>query len=152
MASLAINWPTLLGPPVPVHVQTSRHIPAIAIDDDTSAALCQPRAQIRAAYSCSPMQVSDSVLQITRALASGLGAVSAPSRRAGSHRKTEMDWLQANPELFAPHRGQWVVVEGERIVAASPEYAEARASALKQGVEVPFIFFIPEDDLPFMGV
>jgi hypothetical protein len=70
----------------------------------------------------------------------------------GNHRKTELDWMQANLEQFEPYRGQWVVVEGEGIIAAAPEYADARASAVKQGVDCPFIFRIPEDDTPFMGV
>ena len=71
---------------------------------------------------------------------------------AATFRKTELDWMQANLEQFEPYRGQWVVVEGEGIIAAEPEYADARASAVKQGVDCPFIFRIPEDDTPFMGV
>ena len=77
-----------------------------------------------------------------------------PERPAvtATFRKTELDWMEANLDKFEPHRGQWVVVEGEAIIAASPDYTEARASAVKQGVDRPFIFRIPEDDTPFMGV
>ena len=37
----------------------------------------------------------------------------------------ERDWLARHPEVLAPYRGQWVVVHDHRVVAHSPDGAEA---------------------------
>lgn len=44
----------------------------------------------------------------------------------------EWDWLAEHPEVLAPYRGQWVLVDAHRVVAHSPDGREvtkvARAS------------------------
>ena len=64
----------------------------------------------------------------------------------------EREWVLANREQY---RGQWVVLDGDRLVGHTPDpeavnaiYDQARA----EGVRSPFVKLIPEDDEPiWMG-
>jgi len=60
-------------------------------------------------------------------------------------RERELAWRRAHrEELQERFAGQWVVLEGEKVVAASPNAAEAAEQARTQGVSVPFIFYVDE--------
>lgn len=57
-------------------------------------------------------------------------------------RSRELAWRRTHePELRALE-GQWVVVEGERMVANAANAAEVVAQARAQGIKVPYIFFV----------
>jgi hypothetical protein len=71
----------------------------------------------------------------------------APKRR---HRQDESEWMATHQEELNAHRGEWVVIEGSQMVAADPDYLTARNRATAAGIRVPFIFQVPEDDLPFV--
>jgi hypothetical protein len=62
-------------------------------------------------------------------------------------RSREIEWLKANRAGFAD---QWVVVEGDRLIAADSDALKAYAAATAAGVEVPFLIHVlPDDPLPF---
>ena len=84
-------------------------------------------------------------------ITAGVGAVSPKTQRAG-RRQIEMDWISSNAKELGKYRGQWIVVEGEAVLAADKDYEPARVQAAKGGIDCPLIFFVPDDDLPFMGV
>jgi hypothetical protein len=75
-------------------------------------------------------------------------ATEAPKKR---HRQDESEWMATHQEELNSHRGEWVVIEGSRLVAADPDCLTARNIALKEGIKIPFIYRVPEDDLPFAG-
>lgn len=66
-----------------------------------------------------------------------------------SFREPEMRWLSVFKE---DHRGKWVVVEGDTLIASEDTACEAIAKSKLLGIKVPFLVHIPkEDELPFGG-
>ncbi|MGH9752953.1 MAG: DUF5678 domain-containing protein [Blastocatellia bacterium] len=64
-------------------------------------------------------------------------------------RDREMQWLAENRIQYV---GQWVVVEGDRLIAHGPNSREVFQAAKQAGIEVPFLVQVePEDQLPFGG-
>ena len=63
-------------------------------------------------------------------------------------RSREIDWLKENRARYAD---QWVVVEGDRLIAADADALNAYDAAKAAGIEVPFLVHVlPEDSLPFV--
>jgi hypothetical protein len=63
-------------------------------------------------------------------------------------RSREMDWLKENRAQYAD---QWVVVEGDRLIAADVDAHKVFTAAKAAGIEVPFLVrVLPEDPLPFV--
>ncbi|MBI4455089.1 MAG: hypothetical protein HY644_04235 [Acidobacteria bacterium] len=75
----------------------------------------------------------------------------AESRRPAPTRTREVAWLNENQEGY---RGQWVVVEGERVIAHGLDYLTVRRTAIHSGIEVPFIIHVPDEPIRyhFMGL
>lgn len=67
----------------------------------------------------------------------------APPRSADPFRTREQDWIDSHREQLEAYRGEWIVVEGDRLVAHSPDAATAFAEARRQGIQVPFVEWIP---------
>lgn len=63
------------------------------------------------------------------------------------YRVVENEWLNAHPEKLRAHAGEYVVVEGRRIVAHNTDAAVAVQTARRRGVKIPYIFFV-EPPLP----
>lgn len=61
-------------------------------------------------------------------------------------RVVEMEWMNKHPEKLRPYAGEYVVVEGTRVVAHSTDAAEAIRVAKQQGVVIPFILFLEKPD------
>jgi hypothetical protein len=72
------------------------------------------------------------------------GSAQEPARLPYRHR--EMEWLSAHAGELVKHAGEWIVLEGDGIIASDPEYQTARDQAVARGITRPLIFFIPEDD------
>jgi hypothetical protein len=71
------------------------------------------------------------------------------SLRQPISRDREMRWLAENRDRFV---GQWVVVEGDRLIASGPNSQEVFQAAKQAGIEIPFLVQVePEDQLPFGG-
>jgi hypothetical protein len=63
-------------------------------------------------------------------------------------RKREMKWIADNRATYA---GQWVAVEGDRLVAAAMDARKVFSAAKAEGIAIPFVVHIlPEDSLPFV--
>ena len=63
-------------------------------------------------------------------------------------RQREMKWIADNRSAYA---GQWVAVEGDRLVAASMDARKVFLAAKAEGIEIPFVVHVlPEDSLPFV--
>src|ERR1700693_5160343 len=76
-----------------------------------------------------------------------------PSRAAANgfsvtgSRVVENEWLNEHPERLRPYAGEYVVVEGRRVVAHNKEAAVAVETARRRGITSPYIFFV-EPPLP----
>jgi predicted DNA-binding antitoxin AbrB/MazE fold protein len=65
-----------------------------------------------------------------------------------NERRDEMLWLAKES---APYAGEWVALDGARLVAHGPKLAAVRAAAQAAGITEPFLASIPDNDLPFAG-
>jgi len=72
-----------------------------------------------------------------------------PQPSAFNPRRQEMAWLK-NPD--ARFLGQWVVLEGNEVIAHASEAKVAYEEARATGIRSPFLVFVPEpDESPFAG-
>jgi hypothetical protein len=63
-------------------------------------------------------------------------------------RQCEMNWIKVNRAKYA---GQWVVVDGDRLISANVDGHKAFAAAKAAGIDVPFLVHVlPEEPLPFV--
>lgn len=65
-------------------------------------------------------------------------------------RTRELEWIAKHRHEYA---GQWVALDGDRLIAASPVRAEISAAVKADGAPLPLIDRIPAPDEPlFMGL
>ena len=62
--------------------------------------------------------------------------------------RAERDWLANESRHYT---GEWVALDGNRLVAHGPKLAAVKAAAQAEGVSRPFFAGVPDDDLPFGG-
>lgn len=80
--------------------------------------------------------------------ADGLQRQSAVRMVPSRDRSREMDWIKENRAKYAD---QWIVVEGDRLIAADADAHKVFAAAKASGIEAPFfVHVLPEDPLPFV--
>jgi predicted DNA-binding antitoxin AbrB/MazE fold protein len=76
----------------------------------------------------------------------------APAEAAAApvnYRREEFQWLAKES---GPYAGQWVALEGRRLVAHGTDLATVSAAARVAGVERPLLTHLPlEGELPFGG-
>jgi len=66
-----------------------------------------------------------------------------------NHRREEFQWLATES---GPYAGQWVALDGRRLVAHGTDLATVSAAARAAGVERPLLTHLPPDgELPFGG-
>jgi Family of unknown function (DUF5678) len=65
-----------------------------------------------------------------------------PPQHSNADWKSPMEWLRMNRERY---RGQWVGLDGGRLVAHGSEASEVFAAVRAEGIPLPFITFIPEE-------
>ena len=63
-------------------------------------------------------------------------------------RQVENEWLRKHPEKLRACAGEYVMLEGEEIVAYSKEPADLARVAREGGIKVPYIFFVEPPLLP----
>jgi hypothetical protein len=64
-------------------------------------------------------------------------------------RRAEMDWV-SHPDL--QYVGQWVVLEGSKVVASDPDGKALYQAVRDRGIESPFMFYVaPPNPTPFVG-
>lgn len=68
--------------------------------------------------------------------------------------KTKVDfskqhkWLEENRDKYI---GKWVVLDGDKLVGAGDDPKPFVEQARANGVKIPFVQFIEDDSIPFMG-
>jgi len=70
------------------------------------------------------------------------------STRPSIDRSRELAWLAAHEEEYA---GQWVFLDGDRLVAHADDPVRFREIATAEGIDVPFIVHARKERGPFMG-
>lgn len=61
---------------------------------------------------------------------------------AASRRTRELAWRREHQELLRAYAGQWVVLDGDQLVAHGPDPAALVAEARTRGIRVPYVFFV----------
>ena len=74
----------------------------------------------------------------------------SPVRRVPyESREQEMAWTREPDRRYL---GQWVALQGSRVVASGIDGKVVYKTAREQGVQIPFMFFVAEPDpRPFVG-
>jgi hypothetical protein len=69
----------------------------------------------------------------------------APANRSAR----SLRWLHENREKYS---GQWVALDGDRLIASGPTAREVYSKAKAEGVEIPFVELVTErESLLFTG-
>jgi Family of unknown function (DUF5678) len=63
-------------------------------------------------------------------------------------RSREMAWVAEHQEEYA---GQWVFLDGDRLLAHGDDPLLFKEIARAEGIETPFIVHVPDDTGPSMG-
>jgi hypothetical protein len=75
------------------------------------------------------------------------GAAADPTPTAcpgGPRRDRELVWRRAHADVLQTYAGQWVVLEGEEIVAYGRSPAQLVEQARAQGIPIPYVFYVEE--------
>ena len=59
-----------------------------------------------------------------------------------THRQRELEWIQTHADEMRRLAGEWVVLEGDALVAHGKSASRVVASARRKGVTVPFVFYV----------
>jgi hypothetical protein len=59
--------------------------------------------------------------------------------------------MAEHPEAFDPYIGEWIVLEGESIVAHGHEAVDVVNEARSHGIKVPLVFLLEPKRGPNMG-
>ncbi len=66
---------------------------------------------------------------------------SAPPRPLG-HRQREQAWRRTHGDVLCGYAGEWLVLEGEEIIAHGGDPVDLVKQARERGIRSPYVFFI----------
>lgn len=74
--------------------------------------------------------------------------------RASDHRNRELEWRRTHGKALKAFTGEWVVLEGEEIIAHGHDPVEVISEAREKGIRVPYVFCVePQgEDVVEMGL
>jgi Family of unknown function (DUF5678) len=58
----------------------------------------------------------------------------------------EMAWLEENARELAQHPGEWLLIQGRKLLAHSREFADVRRVIQKRRISSPFVYYVPTDE------
>ncbi len=58
------------------------------------------------------------------------------------HRQREQAWRRTNGDVLRGHAGEWLVLEGEEIIAHGDDPADLVKQAREHGIRSPYVFFV----------
>ena len=71
------------------------------------------------------------------------------AQASSNHSAKSLRWLHENREKYL---GQWVALDGDRLIASGPTAKEVYSKAKAEGVEIPFVDLVAEQEsAPFTG-
>ncbi len=66
----------------------------------------------------------------------------AMGEMASSFRNRELEWRRTHPEILKSFKNEWVVLEGEEIIAHGPNPIDVVATARAEGIKAPYVFYV----------
>ena len=78
----------------------------------------------------------------------------AVGEMATSFRNRELGWRRTHPEILKSFENEWVVLEGEEIIAYGRNPIEVVAKARAEGIKTPYVFYVESysEDISKMGL
>lgn len=73
-------------------------------------------------------------------------ARSTLKRATSTDRRIELKWRQTHQEVLQSYANEWVVLEGEAIIAHGSDPAKIVIEAREKGVRVPYLFYVEAKD------
>jgi len=58
----------------------------------------------------------------------------------------EMRWLVRNARELGQHKGEWLLIQGERLLVHSRDFAVVRAALRERQIAAPFVYYVPTDE------
>ena len=73
---------------------------------------------------------------------------------ASSFRSRELEWRRTHREILKSFENEWIVLEGEKIIAHGPNPIEVVAKARADGIKIPYVFYVESssEDISKMGL
>jgi Family of unknown function (DUF5678) len=63
----------------------------------------------------------------------------------------EMAWLTDNGRQLEQFKGEWLLIEGDRLVAHDPQFREIKETIRRLSIRSPFVYYVPFDaDVDFV--
>jgi len=89
-------------------------------------------------------------LELTKPLALMAGSrisvavseVDDETSRPLGHRRKEQAWRRTHGDVLRDYAGEWLVLEGEEIVAHGDDPADLVKHARERGIRSPYVFFV----------
>jgi len=74
--------------------------------------------------------------------------------RAGPFRNRELEWRRTHAETLKSFENEWVVLEGDQIIAHGNDPVQVINEAKSKGVRTPYIFFVEpkRENVVIMGL
>ena len=92
----------------------------------------------------------DEQLRLAQLIEEQLAALNQPPREPMKDRTRERQWIKEHKHEYA---GQWVALDGDRLIAASPVQQEVWEAIKADHAQLPLVQRIPApDDLPYIGI
>lgn len=120
----------------------------------TLDALAIEREVLRERFQCALSKASSGLgsgsdLSVVLAFTAATRKATTPPRRT-----RELAWRREHQDLLSSVAGQWVVLEGDQLVAHGPDPAALIAEARATGIRVPYVFFVEAhtDDVVSLGL
>lgn len=84
----------------------------------------------------------------------GQGLLFTPRSQPGRLRSRELAWRRAHEDVLRRLAGDWVIVEGEELIAHGPDPVRLVADAKARGIQIPYVFFVEASggDIVKMGL
>ena len=107
-----------------------------------SRSLAMPLAETRGSV-IGGLRPRDAILSV----ASGPQKLSltGKSERCPSRRQRELEWILASRAQLRQYAGEWIVVEGQELIAHGRKPEELVREARRRGIRVPFVYRVEEE-------
>jgi len=63
-----------------------------------------------------------------------------------------LEWRRTHAETLQQFENEWVVLEGEEIIAHGSDAAQVIREAKSRGIKTPYIFFVEQESANFVRI
>lgn len=83
----------------------------------------------------------------TKTLTESVGPRYPVAPRSGEKIESpEMAWLEENARELGQHPGEWLLIQGRKLLVHSRDFADLREVIQEQQIRSPFVYYVPTDE------